>query len=162
MKRMSSSLLIVGLLVLGYGITAQAAEPFEGTWKLNLAQSKYTGSRQAPKEQTEVHHYLGDTVDVNIKGVAADGSPIAIHFTHMNKGEGPMKLVEGSLPPGVTIMVKVSADAYTMDLTTTRENKVVGTVHSFVTKDGKSLRSTSKGTDAQGKPYASNYVFDKQ
>jgi hypothetical protein len=51
-----------------------AADPFLGTWKLNIAKSKYTGANPAPKDLTIVVETHGDQVIVSGKGTAADGS----------------------------------------------------------------------------------------
>jgi hypothetical protein len=68
-------------------VTLCAADPFAGTWQFNRAKSKYkTG--QPPKEQTVTIVEAGSDLDVTIKGTAADGSPIATHYTMPAAGVG--------------------------------------------------------------------------
>ena len=53
-----SSMTILAL-VLAMAVAAMAADPAEGTWKLNVAKSKFPLSQQAtPKEQTVVYREL--------------------------------------------------------------------------------------------------------
>ena len=47
---MRTRLLVAAALVLGLATMAIAADPFVGTWKLNVAKSKITG--QTPKSET--------------------------------------------------------------------------------------------------------------
>jgi hypothetical protein len=42
-----------------------------------------------------------------------------------------------------------------------RDGKVAATEHDVVSEDGKTMRMTIKGTDAQGKPYETVEVFDR-
>ncbi len=72
-----------------------AAEPFAGTWKLNLEKSKYkTGT--PPKEQTLTIAESGSDLDVRINGTAADGTAISSHYTvrkaaRARSSKGPTK-----------------------------------------------------------------------
>jgi len=51
------------------------ANPLFGTWKLNVAKSKYTGT--PPKEMTRTVETDGDSVRYTYAGTAADGSSIS-------------------------------------------------------------------------------------
>jgi len=53
-----------------------SAEPFAGTWKLNVAKSKFGGPDKPPKEYTMVIQEQGDNFVVTITGVAADGTEL--------------------------------------------------------------------------------------
>ena len=58
----------------------------------NSAKSKYKAG-QPPKEQTVTIAEAGPNLDVTIKGTAADGSPIATHYTVPAAG-GDGKVIE--------------------------------------------------------------------
>jgi hypothetical protein len=138
-----------------------AANPFVGTWKLNVAESKFGGPNPAPKELIAVAEVAGDQVTVTEKGTAADGSPISVKFTHPETG-GPVHFLEGA-PPGVSsVYAKRKADSGVFDSTDTKDGKVIETTHAVVSADGKSFRETIKGTDPQGKKFESVAVWDKQ
>src|ERR671925_377421 len=76
---------------------AQAPDPFVGTWKLNLAKSKYTGAA-APKSDTLTFEAQGNGLRLTREGIAADGSRIAYSFATSLDGK-PVP-VSGSGTPG--------------------------------------------------------------
>jgi hypothetical protein len=135
-----------------------AADPFVGTFKLNLAESKLPSP--LPKELTFVVAYQGDDYLVTGTGTDAAGKPISIKYTFPKKG-GPLAYTEDGPPSGTAETVK-KTDDYTLDFTTTRDGKVTATMHVVVTKDGKTVTGTTKGTDAQGKPVDRVEVYDRQ
>jgi hypothetical protein len=135
-----------------------AADPFVGTFKLNLAASKWPSS--PPKELTAVYASQGDGYLVTRMGTDADGKPISLKYTFPKKG-GPVAATEGGPPSGVSTTVK-KTDDYTTDGTTTQDGKVIQTVHTVVSKDGKTLTRTVKGIDAQGNPVDRVEVYDRQ
>jgi hypothetical protein len=78
-----------------------AADPFAGTWKLNVAESKFGGPMKPPKEETISIQEQGDQVVETFKGVAANGSPIL--GTHIvAKTGGEVKYSEGAPPVGTS------------------------------------------------------------
>ena len=62
-----------------------AADPYVGTWKMNVPKSKYTGSAR-PAEQTVTITRVGTDLDHRVAGTAADGSKISAHFTIPSAG----------------------------------------------------------------------------
>src|SRR5437879_914713 len=69
-----------------------AADPFVGTWKLNVAKSHYkTGT--PPKEQTLAISESGEDQDMTVSLTTADGNAITYHFTAPMKG-GDGKVVQ--------------------------------------------------------------------
>ena len=138
-----------------------AADPLAGTWKLNIAKSKYSAPNKA-KELTMVIQEQGDNNVLIMKGVAADGSPISSKLTVLKTG-GDDKYSEGGPPAGTsTVVSKRKADSRILDSTTMRDGKVIGTLHAVVGEDGKTMQVTVKGTDTQGKPYENVAVYDRQ
>jgi hypothetical protein len=76
----------------GFGAVLIAADPFAGTWKLNLEKSKYkTGS--PPKEQTAMIAEVGSDLEVTISGTAADGTATMSHYTVPAQG-GEGKIIQ--------------------------------------------------------------------
>jgi hypothetical protein len=63
------------LSILFFNTTAFAADAVDGTWKLNVAKSKFSGT--APKSGTRVYTESADgtTLTVRNKGTHADGTP---------------------------------------------------------------------------------------
>jgi hypothetical protein len=149
------------LALLGLAVTLFGADPFSGTWKLNIAKSKFPAGRNpAPKEITAVIREQVDETEVTVKGTAVDGSPIAAHYTVPPKRKGALKSAEDSAGSTVTSR---RIDDRTIDSATTRDGKQIQTSHSVVSRDGKTLRMTIRGFDSQGKPVEEGYqVYEKQ
>jgi hypothetical protein len=140
-----------------------AADPFDGTWKANVAKSKFAGPQAAPKELTAVVEEQGDRVMVTVKGVAADGSPISVKYSVSKTGGEAATFSEGGPPPGISdVYAKKKADAHSLDATTMKDGKAIETAHSVVSGDGKTFRTITKGVDAQGKPFESVTVWERQ
>ena len=147
-------------IVFSFGLVGSlwAADPFVGTFKLNLAESKWPSS--PPKELTVVVASQGDDYLVTGTGTDTDGKPMAVKYTFPKKG-GPVAYTEGGPPSGTSATVK-KTDDHTTDGTTTQDGKVIQTVHTVVSKDGKTLTRTVKGIDAQGNPVDRVEVYDRQ
>lgn len=133
-----------------------AAEPFAGTWKLNSAKSRYKAG-EPPKEQTVTIAESGSDLDVTIKGTGADGTPISSHYTVPAAG-GEGKVIES--PYDAVSGKRLGPDR--REISYSKGGNVVLTVHSRVSKDGKTMTVTVKGTAAQGKPVDAVAVYDRQ
>jgi hypothetical protein len=150
---------IVTIALLGalfLGTTAFAGDAVVGTWKLNVAKSKFSGT--APKSMTRVYTESADGTTLDQKTVGADGKEMSMHVTI--KYDGKDHPVTGN-PDGDSVAGKV-IDAHTTDFTIKKGGKAVGSVHRVVSADGKTLTVTNKGRHADGKAYEDTAVFDKQ
>jgi hypothetical protein len=137
-----------------------AADPFAGTWKLNLAKSKYGGPMKPPKNEAIFILEQGDQRVDTAKGVRADGSPISIQNTFTNTGGEVQSL---GFPAGTSVIVaERKADSRTTDWTITLPSRMRLTEHDVVSDDGKTMTSTLKGTDGQGQPFVSVIVYDRR
>jgi hypothetical protein len=158
MKKALASTAVVLLSVTG--LLAQS-NPMVGTWKLNVAKSKFTPG-PAPKSQMATIEAAGDGIKNVTKGVAADGSAIAYEYTASSL-DGKDYPITGSGAPGGgdTIAVKRS-DAYTMQSTIKKAGKVVQTIKVVYSKDGKSRTISAKGTDKSGQPTSLVAFYERQ
>jgi len=147
------------LAVFGLVGTIWAADPSVGTWKLNIAKSKMPPSAQAPvKEETQVTREVGDQYEITFTGTRTDGSTFSLKFSCPQKG-GVVKYEnapEGQM--SVTTMISPS-EWYGTSLS---GGKQVAFGHYVISKDGKTMTRTGKGTDDKGKPYESLAVWEKQ
>jgi len=92
--------LAVGLFAILAFTTAPcllAQSPFVGTWKLNVAKSKYTPG-PAPKSLTRTVESQGDKMKFTFAGVPADG--IAVTYTFTVTLDGKDYPITGSGAPG--------------------------------------------------------------
>jgi hypothetical protein len=151
--------LLVLLSGLGLASALYAADSFSGSWKLNLAKSKYEPG-PAPKE-TIITVVEGKTItDVTVTGTDESGKPFAAHMTHPNNG-GPVKFVEGRPTDGSTESVK-QIDANTREITIMQDGTVVATEHITLSADGMMMQILAKGTSPSGQPFTNVEVFEKQ
>ena len=131
------------------------ANPLVGTWKLNVAKSKYTGTPM-PKDMTRTVVAAGNSVKYTYAGTGADGSPISYGFTV--KYDGKDYPMTGTAPGGIDVIAikRVNANAY--EATQKKGGKVAANTKVEISKDGKVTTITSKGTDSTS--YVA--VYDKQ
>jgi hypothetical protein len=153
MRRIAAIALLGTLFV---GVSAFAADAVAGSWKLNVAMSKFSGT--APKSVTRVYAETADGTTLDQKTVGADGKEMSMHVTI--KYDGKDDPITGN-PDADTVAAK-ALDAHTTHFTMKKGGKVVGTVHRVLSADGKTLTVNNKGKHADGKSYDDTLVFDKQ
>jgi hypothetical protein len=147
---------VVALILMGAGILLAQSDPVIGTWKLNLAKSKFTAGAP-PKEQTVTLVQAGDQYQVTISGTAPDGTPFSGKYSIPMKG-GAGKVLAG---PYDAVSSKRMNDN-TLDVSDMKGGKEVMHIHVVVSKDGKTQTGTAKGVDLLGKPVAAVGVYDKE
>ncbi|HLW25876.1 MAG TPA: hypothetical protein VKT22_16095 [Steroidobacteraceae bacterium] len=145
---------LLGTLLLG--TTALAADAVDGTWKLNVAKSKFSGT--APQSGTRVYTEGAGGTTLDQKLIGADGKEMSLHVTLAY--DGKPHPISGN--PDADSGTAKAINAHTTDFTLTKGGKVVGTVHRVVSADGKTLTVHNKGTHADGTAYDDTLVFDKQ
>ncbi len=150
--------LLVGLMVLGFTSAVFAADPFAGNWKLNAAQSKFVAGMEI-KESNVVIAEQAANLSVTAKGINAAG-PTAVKYSFPMKG-GAVVYTEGAPASGATTML-TRVDAHTIQSTSALSGKEVGTTHTVLSADGKTLTRVVKGLDAQGKAYTNTEVYTRQ
>ena len=144
------------LSTLFFGTTAFAADAVDGTWSLNVAMSKFSGT--APKSAMRVYTESADGTTLDQKMVDADGKELSMHVTLAYDGKNHP--ITGN--PDADGGTGKAINAHTSDFSLTKGGKVVGSVHRVVSADGKTLTVHNKGTHADGKTYDDTLVFDKQ
>jgi len=149
-------LAIILLCTLLFGTTAFAADAVDGTWKLNVAKSKFSGT--APKSAMRVYTESADGTTLDQKMVGADGKEMSMHVTLAYDGKDHP--ISGN--PDADSGVGKAIDARTSDFTLKKGGKVVASVHRVVSADGKTLTVKNKGTHADGTTYDDTLIFDKQ
>lgn len=144
--------------ILFLGILAIAADSNVGSWKMNPAKSKYEPG-PAPKSQTLKIDAVGaDGVKFTSDTVPADGKPI--HFEFQAKYDGKDVPVKGN--PDFDTLAYKRIDDNTVEATTKRNGKVVGTGRVVVSNDGKTRTLTQTGTDAKGQKIHNVIVYERQ
>jgi len=136
-----------------------AADPIIGTWKLNISESKADASL---KEEIEVYRELNsDQIELTLTTTYTGGFSALWRYTWPAQGgvatrhqgpprEGDILELETLIAPGEWVLTRM------------RDGKQYNTVHKIISKDGKTMRQTRRGTSLQGTPVDRVSVFDRQ
>ncbi|HKN23564.1 MAG TPA: hypothetical protein VJX72_01860 [Candidatus Acidoferrum sp.] len=160
MKRALFLLAFLVLTAVAVGPLLAEDNPFLGTWKLNLAKSKFV-TAPAPKSQTRTVAVQGNGVKYSFEGVGADGTPFA--FSFVTYYDGAEAAVTGTgTPAGADAITLKRVNPHKVEGTLSKGGKEVGKVVAEVSKDGKVTTVKGKGKTADGKEYSTESVYDKQ
>ena len=138
-------------------VAAPAADPVIGSWQLNVAKSKFSPG-PAPKSDTRTYAASDQGITMTWKSVGADGKEIVAKSTF--KADGKDYPATGA--PNFDSLSLKQVDDHTVQSTQKKAGKVVGTTTRTISKDGKVLTLSSKGTSPTGAPYDNVMVYDKQ
>lgn len=153
---------ILGKLFIGMAITAIAmfgADNSIGTWKRNVDKSKLTPPVANPiKSLTLTYEAMDGGIKLTATGERKDGT--AINSSYTAKYDGKEYPVTGATWD-TTSLKQIDANTFTF------ENKKTGgkyhiTGRSVISKDGKTMTTTTKGTNAEGQPTTSTIIYEKQ
>ena len=139
------------------GSIARAADNQAGTWKLNVAKSKYSPG-PPPKESTLTVEAIPDGLKITIHGTDAEGKPVHMEFSP--KYDGKDYPVTGM--PGTDTISMKKIDDHTIEAVSKKGGKPLVTTKTVVTKDGKTRTTTQTGTNAKGEKVNNTIVYDKQ
>ncbi|MCU1320113.1 MAG: hypothetical protein JWP98_1631 [Edaphobacter sp.] len=148
--------LLCAFVLLAFATPLLAKNPFVGTWTLNSAKSEYTTGSPA-KNVTIVIEEQGPNLQVTVNGTNNDGSPISVKYMVPTQG-GMGTVQEGDFD---SINSKQISD-HVRENSYMKNGKEIRTRRFVVSGDGKTMRSSQKGTSVAGKPVVGTDVFDKQ
>ena len=150
----------LGIFVLVLGgskLAAQGTDPIVGTWELNVAKSKYSPS-PPPQSETRTYVAAGQDIRATSKGVDSAGTSTTAEWTVNYDGKDRPQTGN---PDADTLSLK-RIDAFTTEWTQKRAGKVVITGTRTISRDGKVMTITSKGTNAKGQTINNAEVFEKR
>jgi len=145
---------LVIALAAGSVLLAQS-NPFVGTWKLNVASSKYDPG-PAPQSQTRTWDASGM---VMVNGINAAGKPVS--YGYPIKGDGVEYPTMGAVPNTADKITTKKIDANTYEANFTKAGKHVETATFKVSNGGKTLTIMAKGATDAG-AFNNVLVWDKQ
>jgi hypothetical protein len=158
MKRFILSFVVFAALAAG-PLMAQT-NPFVGTWKLNVAKSKFEPG-PAPKSQTRTVVAAGEGAKYSFEGVSPDGRAFSYSFTVNYDGKDSP--VTGTGAPGGADSIAIKrVGSNKAEATLKKDGKEVGKSVAEVSKDGTVTTVKSKGKTPDGKDFSSESVYDKQ
>jgi hypothetical protein len=154
--RAPTTALTLGVMLMAAAVAAQGTNLRVGTWHLNVAESKYSPG-PAPKSQTLIITASGDSETVTSEVVSAAGDKSSTVYTAAY--DGKPHPIKGSQVADSVALKRI--DDHTSERTDSRGGKVVQTYTRVLSKDGKTMTVTIKGTNAQGQPVNNVVVFEK-
>jgi len=158
MRRMFS--LALAALALTTTLAALEADNSLGTWKVNIAASKYTPAPWPVKSLTVVREAVPGGVKVTTTGERTDGT--AINTTYSANYDGTPAGVTGIGSPYDTVSIKeVDSNTFLYEAKNlTGKYSASGRI--VISNQGKTMTLTAKGTDTDGKEMTLLLVYDKQ
>jgi hypothetical protein len=150
---------ILSLIVLSavfFASPAFAADPVVGTWKLNVAKSKFsTGAALTAGSRVYTESSGLYTLDQKLTGTDGKEKSNRVHY---RDGKDEKQATAGAAD--TTHAKKIDANTWDFDLK--KGGKVVGHVHRVVSADGKTLTVHNTGMQLSGVEGDETLVFDKQ
>jgi hypothetical protein len=148
---------VIGVLTVAVALLAQAQESLFGTWKLNLAKSKYSPG-PAPKSSTVKWEAFQGGAKLTVDTVPAKGA--ALHWEASGKFDGKDNPLKGDPDNDAAAFSKI--DARTYEAVQKKGGKATITSHIVVAADGKTRTTTQTGKDSQGQTVSNTQFYDKQ
>ena len=155
---------LVGVTLASAPLAAQASL-FTGTWKLNLAKSKYDPANLTPKAATIVKYTVTATKVTNVSdGVDSQGRKTHSEYTANCDGTvvAWVGTIDGKLNPDQDGISVKCVDAYTLHIVNSIRGRPTTTLHNVVATDGKTRTVLTTGINAQGVRVNHLAVYDKQ
>jgi hypothetical protein len=148
--------ILCALALLAYATPLLAQDPLVGTWTLDSRKTKYTTGTPA-KNVTLVIEEQGPNLVVTATGTNSDGSPISVNYAiPLAGGRGSVQKGDFDSIRAKRISDHIRENSFMKDGKELRSRRMV------VSDDGKTMKSTVKGTNAAGQPVAGVDFFDKQ
>jgi hypothetical protein len=152
----------VGCLVSGFLVvlsaTAYAQDPNLGTWRVDLAKSKYNPADLAPKSVTVKSSAVGKGLNVVVDVVDFTGKPLHYEYTVMYDGRDVP--VKGDPGRDTTAMKRI--DDLTFEQTNKKDGKTTTVSRYVYSRDGKSRTQTTTGLNPQGQKINNTVVWMRQ
>jgi hypothetical protein len=155
MKRRIGLFAVLAIALAAGSVLLAQSNPFVGTWKLNLASSKFNPG-PPPQSQTRTWDAAGM---VMVKGVGATGKDFS--YGYSIKGDGKDSPTMGAIPNKADMISTKKIDANTYEAKFTKAGKEVETTTFKVSNGGKTLTIHAMGSPDAG--FVENVqVLDKQ
>lgn len=152
MKKLLYLVFLITILPVGFKGQNSGDEAFNGTWKLNVAKSKFSPG-PAPKSATVT---IGPEGKVVYQAESAEGQTISWSTEMKYDGTAaPITGMENSTVTGKRIDDRTVEHVWKMPDSTS-------TGRAVLSKDGKSMIYTMTGTTADGKPIHDRELWEKQ
>jgi len=150
--------LIEAILIITPVLNGQKPLPLFGTWKLNLAQSKYDAGAPPYKKSTCRIETLSDGIRIVYDMVGIRGGITHLEWDGKLDGQDyPIQGVDEVLTNAYTRI-----DDFTYDIVIKSDGKRAATSRISISPHGKSLTTVTTSRNAEGKTLRSTVVYDRQ
>ena len=156
-KNLFISTLIVTFVMLTSASMAAAAENWIGSWKANVAKSRYTPG-PGPKSQTLKFEATPAGIKLSTEAIGADGTVAKGGYT--SKFDGKDVAWAGNPDADTAAPRKIDDNNY--ENAWKKGGKATVTAKAVVSADGKTLTVTQTGKNAKGDSVNTVAVYDKQ
>ncbi len=156
---MTARLLALGSLLgaVALGVVAQEPPPFVGTWKLNLARSRYVAV-PPPRSYTATFEAVENGYRCVTDQVNSEGN--SVHYEYTVRFDGKDHPVTGH--PRYDAISVEKVDDRTFDWSMKKGGTVVSLGRSAFSPDGKLRTLTYTGTSSTGQRFEVTAIFERQ
>jgi len=163
-KTVIANCVVLLVLLVLLSVSASGADLLSGTWKQNVAKSKYA---PGPGFQNNTVNFESIEGGMKFSADGIDGRGKRIQNGYTLKFDGKdyptHQLVDGKPNPNAADFVSwKKIDDYTYEQTNKFEGKVLTVARHVISKDGKTRTVTTTGVTPQGEKLTNHLVFDKQ
>jgi len=156
--------IVVSVALLQVSASMQTSHPLAGTWKLNLAKSKYNPPDLAAKSSVVTYQVKGDAITLTQDVVDSMGRTVHMEYTaHFDGKDYPVKsTIDGKPNPNQDAVRWKRVDERTFEQVTLLKGQVLTTQRLVVAPDGKTRTTTITGKNPQGQTVNNVLVFERQ
>jgi opacity protein-like surface antigen len=156
-----AGLALTALFMVALVRVAQAADLWEGSWKLNLAKSKFDPGPAPKSNILRIESVAGGGQKHTFDGVNAQGR--TTHSERLTKFDGNENPVTAVAPPTKTVTINTFRRVYdhSFEVLAKVDGKLTTTNRIVVSRNGKTLTQTTTGKNAQGQTVNNTAVYEK-
>ena len=161
MQRPLTAVVVASISLSAVALTAQTkpADPWLGTWKVDLAKSTFSPGPTPSVAATMTIERSGSGMKTTITSADAEGKPVQTETAWAFDGkDNPVK----GAPAANTTGAYKRIDDRTFEVTSKVEGKTTVTTRIAISTDGKTLTATQTGTNLQGESVKHVIVAIKQ
>lgn len=158
MTRLLRNLSVFVFVLAVTGLASGQSDPRIGTWKLNVAKSKFD-SAASRKNETRTYQMSAGAVMVHAEVILSDGSKQEVSFDGTPDGKDhPYNATPAFYAD--TVSVRREGNGFVGE--SKKDGKLLFTTTDTFSADGKVMTLTTKGVNAKGQSVNSVRVYEKQ
>lgn len=157
-----AGLALMALLTVTLVGVAQPTDPWVGTWRFNLAKSKFNPGPPPKSNTLRIEPVAGGSLKHTFDGVNADDQ--TTHSEQVAKFDGNETLVQAVVPGTKTVTARAfrRLDDHSFEVVAKVDGKPTTTTRVVISRDGKTMTQTATGKNAQGQTVNNTTVYEKQ